>query len=201
MGESYIIGATLNDSDLTGWFNPRFPHALPLTLNLLNRAALKHVAGDKFDIFVVNKPYQLKDKYENEERRETTSPNVIIVLVLFHALLSYWPGIFVAFYIKERECRSKLLQIICGANQTVYWISSFLFDYTIYFLIMSLLLGKVAIYDGEQFRTFEDLSHFLIIFGCYGFSMLPFLYLYSYLFNKHSSAEMLVPVICIASEY
>lgn len=179
---------------------------MPLTLNTLNRALLKKFAGDEYDIFLTNKPFWLR--YENktvEETRAERSPNsarhvVVPVLFLFFTLSSYWPAIFISFYIKERTCKAKLLQIICGVNEIIYWITSFLFDFTIFFIIICLILGKVAIYQSPQFDTFENLSRYLIIFAFYGFGMLPFLYLFSYLFSKHSTGESLVPLFCIVCE-
>lgn len=199
MSEKYVIGATLGENESIAWFNPKFPHSMPLTLNTLNRAILKNIAGDEFDILVINKPFWLRRENETAKeakaRYESGSP--FACLFLFYSLLSYWPAVFIGFYIKERESRGKLLQLICGADQIVYWITSFLFDFTIYFVIICLLLGKTAIYEGPQFSTFEDLSIFLVIFAAYGFAMLPFVYLFSYIFSKHSTAESLVPIVCI----
>ena len=124
------------------------------------------------------------------------SENILPEIILFFVTATFWPAIFIAFYIKERECRSKLLQLICGMNKFIYWITSYLFDFTIFFFIISLLLTIVAIYGREQFSTFEDLSKILLIFGFYGISMLPFLYFSSYFFEKPSSGETFVPLSC-----
>lgn len=199
--EKYLIGATIEKVNAIAWFNGRFPHAMPLSLNTLNRAILKDMAGDECDIFVSTNPIDRREEKRRSEGNQFSSQFVFPVLFLFFSLSCYWPAIFVAFYIKERECRAKLLQFISGVNGIIYWVTSFLFDYTIYFIIIALLLAKVSVYQSPFFSTFEDLSRFVIIFGLYGFSMLPFLYLYSYMFSKHSTGESLVPVLCIACKF
>lgn len=203
MNEKHVIGATVGENESIAWFNARFPHSMPLTLNTLNRAILKNLAGEEYDMFVTNKPFWLKRENEtaSEAKARYQSGSTVPVLFLFFSLLSYWPAVFVGFYIKERESGAKLIQLVCGANQIIFWTTSFLFDFTIYFIIMCLLLGKTAIYQGRQFSTFEDLSIFLIIFAAYGFSMLPFLYLFSYVFKKHSTAESFVPIACIVCKF
>lgn len=200
MSENYIVGASIGGSEATAWFNSRFPHSMPLSLNLLNRAIIKNLAGAEFDLTVTNKVYWLRGKNETIEEahaRHLSRSTLIVfpVLCLFYALLSFWPAVFIAFYVKERECRAKLLQFICGANQIVYWATSFFFDYTIFMIIMCLLLGKVAVYEGPQFSTSYELSRFLIIFGAYGVSILPFAYLLSFVFKKPSSAESAIAVL------
>lgn len=200
MNENYIVGSTINDSHATAWFNSRFPHSMPLSMNLLNRAIIKNLGGDELDLTVTNKVFWLRKEGETAEearvRFHSTMHEILYpVLFLFFTLLTYWPSVFIGFYVKERECRAKLLQYICGANQIVYWISSFFFDYTIFMIIMCLLLGKVAIYEGPQFSTFDELSRFIIIFGAYGFSILPYIYLLSFVFTKPSSAESAVVVV------
>lgn len=60
MNENYIIGATFNEVESTAWFNPKFDHSLPLSLNTLNRAILKKLAGDEYDIVVTSKPFWLR---------------------------------------------------------------------------------------------------------------------------------------------
>lgn len=204
MKEKYVIGTTLGHVKSTAWFNPLFEHSIPLTLNTLNRAILKELAGENYDIVVTNKPYKLRQENETSSeaqfRRATSSEQAVVfpIYFLFFALSCYWPAVFIAFYIKERECRAKLLQFISGASKIVYWVTSFLFDYIIYFFIICLILGKIALYEAPKFDTFENLSRYLVVLAAYGFGMLPFVYLFSYLFSKHSTGESLVPVLCVA---
>lgn len=207
MNEKYIIGTTIGKVKSTAWFNSLFSHSMPLSLNTLNRAILKQMAGDECDISVVNKPFWLRN--ENQTASETRAARdsrlnfdvVGPILFLFFILSSYWPAIFIAFYIKERECRAKLLQYISGVNEVVYWVTSFLFDYTVYFTIMCVILGNIWIYQAEKLNTFEYLSRYLIIFGFYEFSILPFVYLFSYLFKKHSTGESLVIFTSLICKY
>lgn len=71
MNENYIIGATIDKVKSTAWFNPNFPHSLPLSLNILNRAILKQHSGDDYDISLVNKPFQMKRENETLDDAKT----------------------------------------------------------------------------------------------------------------------------------
>jgi hypothetical protein len=92
MNEKYIFAATIDIMKSTAWFNPRFSHSLPLSLNTLNRAILKQLAGVEHDIFLTNKPFWLRRKDEslNEAiaRRVSEIRNILITCIKrkFHIL-------------------------------------------------------------------------------------------------------------------
>jgi ATP-binding cassette subfamily A (ABC1) protein 3 len=129
-----------------------------------------------------------EDFVEGHEVYETLLGS-ILMHILFFVLLILWPTIFIGFYIKERECRSKLLQLISGANRIIYWISSFGFDYAIFILISFVLLGSAVVFQNSYFKSLNDFGFYFLIFAVYGFSTLPLLYLFSYLFTKHLTGE------------
>lgn len=90
---------------------------------------------------------------------------------------------FIGFYIKERENRSKLLQIVSGANKTIYWITSYLFDVAIFFIVYSILFAVVYAYVDDV----EILKEPFFVFTLYNVTVLPFIYLISHAFSKPAS--------------
>lgn len=207
MNQKYVIGSTIENVKAIAWFNSIFDHSMPLSLNTLNRAILKSMTGDHNDISVSIKPYFLR--HENKTIAETRSEmklrsqnNLSVGMkVVFFLLLSYLPGIFIAFYIKERECKAKLLQYISGINEIIYWLTSLLFDYTVYMTIMSLILIKIWMYQKKQLDTFELLSQYLVVFGFYGYAILPFVYLFSYSFKKHVTGVNMTTVSLLVRKF
>jgi len=191
-----LIGASFSPDNITAWMNVEFIHALPLALNTINRAILKASCAD-CDIVLTNQPYERKKDSEDYYQNMMNHDTVLTMFALFFCLLAYWPAVFIGFYIKERECRAKLLQFISGANRILYWTTSFAFDYTILFLVICILIGKLGFYQLSLFSSVSELARFVLIFNSYGFAMLPLVYLLSYLFSKPTTGESLIPVFCI----
>ncbi len=90
---------------------------------------------------------------------------------------------FVMFYIKERITKAKLLQIVSGVNKFVFWAVAFIFDYAIYFLIMLFYILIMAAYQKDGLSTVEELSRNSLLLLAFGFAVLPFTYVLSFLFR------------------
>lgn len=193
-----LVGATLSNDTITAWFNSQPYHTIPLSLSLINRALLKSTVGNDYDITVYNKPYvmPLKDS-ENHMAIYEDPKNIIFALVTIFFLLTYWPVIFIGPYIKERELRAKLLMYISGTNRFTYWITSLLFDLIIFMIISCFIVGMIGIYQRDHYATPKELGTLIIICGFYGFSLLPFIYAFSYLFTKHSTGETYLSLISL----
>jgi ATP-binding cassette subfamily A (ABC1) protein 3 len=108
----------------------------------------------------------------------------------------YIPGAFIVFVVKERDFKSKHVQLVSGVGLAPFWIAHYLWDLSLYlgltvcmmvmFLVYSLDdAAEVFVGDAESF-----LATMLLTLG-YGFSILPFSYLLSMFFSNHSSAQIL----------
>lgn len=195
VNRKYLIGATFTDDKITAWFNGQPFHTIPLTLLTVNRALLKTFAGSEYDISLTNKPFIPFDSGSSSDIDPNLFQNMIKIFVLLFMLLNYWSSVFIAFYIKERESRSKLLTYISGCNRFVYWLTSFAFDYAIFIVTIFCIVGGIAIFQCDHFKTANELMNYIAILSCYAFSMLPFIYVLSYLFKKHSTGETVSSLI------
>ena len=166
-----------------------------MTLNTLNRALLKLSAGNEYDIDITNKPYILQAAGSHHQPNQVISFDSVPVYILLYFLMIYWPAVFIGFYIKERECRAKLLQMISGVNKVVYWITSLIFDFLIYFVIIFAITSFIAFYQRPFFSTQDELGRLFLILNVYAFAMLPFIYFFSYAFSKFSTGESMVPML------
>lgn len=54
--------------------------------------------------------------------------------------MSYVTPYFVLFYVRERVCRSKHLQLVSGTAVSVFWLVAFFWDFTIFIVISSCML-------------------------------------------------------------
>lgn len=198
VNSEYMIGAKVKNNLITAFFNGQPYHTMPLTINTINRALLKATAGMDYDISVTNKPYTLPVR-DSEGHRQyfEGSKNFVLALIIFFILLTYWPLIFIAPYIKERETRAKLLQYISGMNRYVFWITSLVFDYLVFVIICTILIATIGSFQKPHFSTSHDLLTIFIIALNYGFSYLPFIYAFSYLFTKHSTGESILSLLSL----
>jgi ABC-type multidrug transport system ATPase subunit len=108
----------------------------------------------------------------------------------------YIPAAFVVFLVKERVSKSKHLQLVSGVNMSSYWISTYLWDLSLFFLLSILVILVFLIYGQEAAVVFVGtteslIATFALTFG-YGLSALPFAYLLSRSFNNHSSAQIAI---------
>lgn len=114
--------------------------------------------------------------------------NALVLSIIY----SYFVLYFAQFYIKERVCRAKLLQMISGVNKLTFWFSSFAFDYIIYLVVTVLLVGILASFQDTGTSTFTEVFRIFLILGSFGLAALPLHYLASYIFNKPSTSDSLM---------
>lgn len=138
---------------------------------------------------------------EEELSLGATITNFFLMFLMFFFLLAYWPSIFITIKVKERVSRSKLLQFISGTNRFIYWFTSFVIDFAFLLIIMYVIVGIVALNQRPYFRTGEQLGTLMTVFAFYGFSTIPFIYAASFVFEKHSTAETLIPVYGVICEW
>ncbi|CAO1409831.1 unnamed protein product [Diamesa hyperborea] len=185
----YLIGIAQNRYGTTIWYNEQPFHTLPLALNTFNRALLKHYAGSECDVLVTSKPFiESRKKIENMDKTTKIwikTSNIYDTFILFSV---FWPMMFIGFYIKERENRSKLLQMISGVNKIIYWITSYLFDVAVYIGIYSILFAVAYACADDA----GNLKEPFLIFTCYNVTVLPFIYLVSHAFSKPETGEILI---------
>lgn len=137
---------------------------------------------------------------EQELSFDSMIVNFILIFLLFFIVLTYWPSVIIAINVKERVTRSKLLQFISGTNRFTYWFSSFCLDYILLLVVWYILAGVVALNQRPYFRTGEQIGVLMTLIAIYGFTTVPFVYAFSFLFQKHSTAETMVPVVGLICE-
>ncbi|XP_070500510.1 phospholipid-transporting ATPase ABCA3-like isoform X2 [Chironomus tepperi] len=178
-----LIAATFKTNSIIAWFNTQLYHTMPLTINTVNRAILKSVVGNDYDITVTNHPYTY-----TQHSAQNSSP---ILLIL--SFLIIWPLIYIGHNIKERVMKFKFQLFISGTNRLVYWITNLIFDYLLFILICLVLFGCIAVsnFDNNQFRMLMTVG------SSYGFSWICFIYAFSYLFTKSSTGRSMLLLMSI----
>ena len=225
--KTHLIALSIFHDKIIGWFiDDLFRNAAiarNVIMNNIHRALLKSIAGADHDIFLVNKPFDLGPELETTiTQAPSTTPdfddeveltkeeelafdakiiNFVLMFLMFFFILSYWPAIFIGIKVKERVNRSKLLQFISGTNRFIYWFTSFIIDFIILTTIMYVVVGIVALNQRAYFRTGEQLGTLMVVFAFYGFSIVPFVYAISFLFEKYTTAEAIVRVAALVCKF
>lgn len=106
---------------------------------------------------------------------------------------------FVMFFIKERVSRAKLLQFVSGVNKTIFWMTSFVIDYIVFFLISVLYIGVLAGYQKEGYSEFAELARNFMLIVIFGVAVLPYTYIASFMFQIPSSGLVRLAIGYIVS--
>ena len=144
-----------------------------------------------FDLFmgVSSYPLPLTD-------RETVQVDSIAQLMLALFVLipyTFIPSTYVAFIVKERECKAKHLQFVSGVNFVVYWVSNFIFDIVCFVATLTISFIIFIIFNKSAFvGTVESFFATLTVMLLYGISGIFAAYAVSFFFDNHGSAQNIV---------
>lgn len=101
--------------------------------------------------------------------------------------LAFVASFYILFYIRERVSKSKHLQFVSGVNVFIFWGTSFICDLITYLITMCAILITFAALQEDGFKTADEIGRMTLVLVYFGFFVLPFVYLTSYLFNIPSS--------------
>ena len=173
--------------------NSSSPHAVAA----FNQAYSEYLYGTckantRARLISVNEPLPLTTQQSIEVK------TILSILATLFLLIPYCyiPGAFIVFIVKERISKSKHLQLVSGVNMTSYWVATYLWDLTLFFILTVAVMAVFLIYGAESAQVFVgDAESFFasmaLTFG-YGMSILPFAYLFARNFDNPSSAQISV---------
>jgi ATP-binding cassette subfamily A (ABC1) protein 3 len=113
----------------------------------------------------------------------------IIATFIFCIALSFIPASLITFTVKEREDQVKHQHLVSGVSLLSYWLSNYFMDFAKHlmpavFSILMMLAFNITVFTDES-RTFGAVS---LLFLLYGWSIIPFSYLFGFLFKSYGNA-------------
>lgn len=99
---------------------------------------------------------------------------------------------FVLILIEERAGNVKHLQLVCGMNKMVYWLANATWDLMWYLGFALLVLCLFLAFQDSSYTSPEVLPLFLLILLCYGVAVIPWVYLWSFLFQSPATAYVVL---------
>jgi ATP-binding cassette subfamily A (ABC1) protein 1 len=171
-------------------------HAAALFMNTLTNAYYSAINPDSpvdsegRGVRVTNHPLPLTLRYSNAITAALSFIATIFIMIAF----AFIPGGMILFIVREREAHhnSKHQQLISGVSIVAYWLSTYAFDLLNYMVPFSMALILIQAF---QFGGYIDDGAFpavAMLFLGYGVAVAPFSYCMSYLFSKHTSAQIYV---------
>uniref|UniRef100_G1LHB0 ATP-binding cassette sub-family A member 3-like n=1 Tax=Ailuropoda melanoleuca TaxID=9646 RepID=G1LHB0_AILME len=168
--------ADRNQRIVTLWFNNKAYHSPPLSLAVLDNIIFMALSGPDASITVSNKP-----------QPQNIVSKKLETLNLFFGVSIFVSG-FCLLTVTERITKAKHIQFVSGVSPINFWLSALLWDFIIFFIACCLLM-VVFLSSGldaltKNYRFLDT----LVIFMLFGWSVIPFTYLISFLFSSHTSA-------------
>ena len=194
------IPITLTDSGtatepsmvVVAWYSTKAIHAKIEALNLAsNIVAAEHLNGSpQFRIRNCPLPKKQADAFES-----TTNSLLPFLIALFMLLaFSFLSASFGMFLVTERVSLAKHVQFVSGANAFVYWIGSFAWDLCNITVSNVVITIVIAAFNDAAYTGDGRLGAIFLALELFGFAVLPFVYLLTFLFKSSSTAFALMSV-------
>uniref|UniRef100_A0A8C0MPP4 ABC transporter domain-containing protein n=1 Tax=Canis lupus familiaris TaxID=9615 RepID=A0A8C0MPP4_CANLF len=176
---------TRRQTEVTIWFNNQAYHSPPLSLTVLDNIIFMALSGPNASITVSNKPQPLNAASKKLEKRKLTGAQV--ALNLFFGM-SIFVSSFCLLTVTERITKAKHIQFVSGVSATNFWLSALLWDFLIFFIACCLLMMVFLLSGLDALTKNYRFLDTLFIFMLFGWAVIPFTYLISFLFSSHTSA-------------
>jgi ATP-binding cassette subfamily A (ABC1) protein 3 len=200
----YIVAASFenkssaNVTSATAYFNNQAYHSPGMTLNVLNNAVLKYFTQKEAVITTINHPLPRGVKERVDDETETLAIGFSVSFCVLFGM-AFLASSFVMFLIKERATKAKHCQFVSGVQSLTFWSSTFCWDFINFMVPVILLIVVFAAFGIEGYVEPDRLPLILLIFILYGWAMLPFMYLLSYIFTVPSTGLVWLSIFNIFS--
>ena len=187
VGVELAFNSSLKKIKAKAYFNNQAYHSSAVSLATLANGVLKYVTNDStYSLTNINHPLPRtqKQKVEDQTEGSTTGFTISFNFVFGMAFLS---SSFVLFLIKERTTKAKHIQFVSGVHPINFWFSTFCWDMINFMIPCAVLLIVFWAFNITAYIVDYHVFHLILLFVLFGWAMLPFMYLLSFLFTVPSS--------------
>ena len=160
-------------------------HASAVFTNLVNGAILQQFAPGA-SIRTTVKPLGVT---RNEVATASSFDGFTIVIMIMLSF-AFIPAAFALFVVRERETKAKHLQLVSGVSFFSYWLSTWLFDFASYQIPLWATICILKIFDAKALMDGDAFGATVLLMELFGASVTGFTYLTSFMFAKHSMAQV-----------
>ncbi|KAI9988465.1 hypothetical protein PInf_021884 [Phytophthora infestans] len=125
--------------------------------------------------------------------------NAFLTSVVVMLAFAFVPAAIVAFIVREKNPNqnAKSLQLICGANVSAYWLSTWTHDIVLMLVTVIAAMVMVPLSD-RTLKSSMEVWGVVCLVGSHALAVIPMAYLFSFKFKKHAVAQtsLLVFALC-----
>ena len=186
----FIIAASFDrEGDETrsiSYFNDQAYHSPAIALSEYDRALLAYFTNNKTSLETVNHPLPRTAQDKVADQMITGAEGFTIAFNVVFGM-AFLASSFVLFLIKERAVNAKHSQFVSGVHSATFWMSTFCWDMINFAVPVILLLITFLGFDVKAYIEGEHLAHVFLLFLLFGWAVLPFMYLLSFIFTVPST--------------
>lgn len=180
-----LVGLTVQNNAVVAWFNNQPYHTIPLAMNLAYNAFLKTACAD-CNISITNHPLPFRVESRQEMLQAGNNMGFQLASNIGFSM-AFVAAFYIIFYIKERVSRSKLLQFVSGINIWTFWFTAYVWDLVTFIITVGFMVATLAVFQEDGWSTGDQIGRVFVLTVCFVWAILPFVYLFSMLFNIPSS--------------
>ncbi|EAS03352.2 ABC transporter family protein (macronuclear) [Tetrahymena thermophila SB210] len=183
----YLQNTSGNQIKYTAFINSISLPGIPISINLLNNAIINQITGKQITIKVTNQPLKLTSKI----KQYIGLIQGFTIALFFSIGISFIPASIISFIVRERTEHIKHQQVVSGVSLKAYWISNFIIDYIKFLIptISSLFLAYA--FDIQSVIGDGNFIYYILLFIFYGLTLLPFVYLFSFVHSNYGNAQII----------
>ncbi|ETP27139.1 hypothetical protein F441_00314 [Phytophthora nicotianae CJ01A1] len=144
-------------------------------------------------------PCYNKDCLDQDGAKLQATLNAFLTSVVVMLAFAFVPAAIVAFIVREKNPNqnAKSLQLICGANVSAYWLSTWTHDIVIMMVTVIAAMILVPMSD-RTLKNSMEVWGVVCLVGSHALAVIPMAYLFSFKFKKHAVAQtsLLVFALC-----
>ncbi|KAL3853224.1 hypothetical protein ACJMK2_016780 [Sinanodonta woodiana] len=198
--KKYIVAGSFDYSSTVltakAHFNGQPFHGPGISLTYMMNGLMGYY-NSSYTISTTNHPLPKKvtDNTQQLSNSATVTGFNVAISILFG--MAFMAASFIIFLIKERSNGAKHLQVVSGVGSAAFWISTFLWDMINYIIPVFAILIVFAAFQTEAYTQDGHLGYVFLIFLMYGWSILPFVYMFNFLFKTPAAGMVAVSMINI----
>ena len=136
------------------------------------------------NIGIINSPFHLT----YEEKNNKKGRHGLVLTFFISIALSLIPSNFIIPIMREKENKSKHLQILSGISIFTYWLNNYIFE-----IIKYIFIGIASLLTLKLFNFYE--KYLIVLFILYSPALISFTYCLYYFINSEGSGQTIVLLI------
>ena len=170
-------------------FNASSLHAAPVFVHSVYESVLK-IIGGSVDVTLSSTTHPLP-KTESETAISEGFGSLFPVLMILLGF-PFIPSAFIMFVVREKENKSKHIQLVSGVSPPAFWLSTWIWDTVSYQLPFWGTMGLLQAYDVSGLIEGDAWTACIWLFLGYGPAIAGFCYVCSFVFKSHSKAQIAI---------